>query len=355
MYTDRELDLIALSSFTGLTYAVRRALISEPAGSVDFEKQRGFLIKTLSCGVYNKLRADFYSPDYRAGLLRGLNESGIKCVTYVSAGYPEPLANIDTPPLVLYCRGDISLLQSRCFTVVGSRRSTPKALAECRRLSGRLAEKYTLVSGIAEGADTAALEGALQAGGRVISVLAGGLGYIYPACNAALYERVERHGLLVTEHPPGVQPKPYNFPVRNRILAGLSEGTLVVSAGTRSGALITADYAAEYGRDVYAFPYGIGEATGAGCNLLIKKGAYLTDNILDISPEFGLDLNTHGQNSVTEEEQAVLSAVRQLGEAFLPDVAARLGRLPHEVLPAITSLQIKGLLVSLGGNRYTAI
>ena len=130
----------------------------------------------------------------------------------------------------------------------------PKILADCRKIAGEASEKFTVVSGIADGADTAALEGALDAGGKVISVMANGLDYIYPLTNKDLAKRVEENGLLVSEYLPDVQPKPYYFPVRNRIIAGLSRGTLVVSAGVKSGALITADHAVDYGRDVFALP-----------------------------------------------------------------------------------------------------
>lgn len=344
MYTEEEIDLIVLSALPEAADAFKK--IASGA-----QKQGDFLIKTLPRGVYNKLRVDFY----RRSVLDELSEKGIKCVTILSPDYPETLKNIFSPPVLLYCKGDTSLLKSRCFSVVGSRRTTAKVIAECKNISGRLSEKFTVVSGIAEGADSAALEGALDAGGRVISVLASGFDKLYPAVNSDLCARIEERGLLVTEYAPEVQAKPYHFPVRNRIIAGLSEGTLVVSAGSRSGALITADYASDFGRDVFAFPYGIGSPTGEGCNALIKKGAYLAENILDISPEFGLDLNTPEQNRLSETESEVLEAVKALGDAFLPAVADRVKKLPYEIIPVICSLQIKKRIVGLGGNRYSAI
>lgn len=344
MYTEEEIDLIVLSALPEACDVLKKSMLYG-------EKQGDFLIKTLPRGVYNKLRADFY----RREILDNLRKKGIKCVTILSPDYPETLKNIYCPPVLLYCKGDTSLLKTRCFSVVGSRRTTAKVLADCSNISRRLSEKFTVVSGIADGADTAALEGALEAGGRVISVLASGFDKIYPAANLKLCAEIERCGLLVTEYAPEVKAKPYHFPVRNRIIAGLSEGTLVVSAGSRSGALITADYAADYGRDVFAFPYNAGSPTGEGCNALIKKGAYLTENILDISPEFGLDLNTPELNPLTQTEGEVLEAVRALGEAFLPAVADRVKKLPHEIIPVICSLQIKKRIVGLGGNRYSAI
>ncbi len=340
MYTEEEINLIMLSLSGGSGRGV-----SVP----DLQKASDNLIKTHRHGVYNKVK--------RADALKMLEEKGIECVTRLSPAYPETLANIDSPPAVLYCKGDTGLLKSDCFSVVGSRRTLPKALAECAKIAGELSKVFTVVSGLADGADASALEGALEAGGKVISVLAGGFDYIYPQCNKQLFESVAKRGLAVSEYPPDTQPRPYYFPVRNRIIAGLSKGVLVVSAGEKSGALITADYAAEYGRDVYAFPYSAGIASGKGCNALIKKGAYLTENILDIFEGLGLDFNTPAEKTLNlnENERAVLEIIRSEGEAFLPAVAQKLGKPHYEIIPAVTALQIKKLIINLGGNRYSAV
>lgn len=199
-----------------------------------------------------------------------------------------------------------------------------------------------------------AIEGALESG-RVISVLAHGFDYCYPAYNDRLVKTVEERGLLITEHTPQIAPKAYLFPVRNRIIAGLSEGTLVVSAGEKSGALITADYAVEYGRQLFVFPYNIGVASGAGCNSLIKKGGMLTENILDILSAFGLDFKEPEKQPLSEEEQRLFSLIGSSGEIFVPDAAEKLGRLPFQLIPLLTSLEVKGLIVRLGGNRYAVI
>ena len=315
-----------------------------------------FLIKTLSGGVYNKVNSLFHDEGYRGGILKSLEKKGIKCVTIYSDGYPETLKNISAPPVVLYCKGDVSLLKTDCFSIVGSRRTSQKSLADCKKMAGEISSRFTVVSGFADGADSAALEGALAAGGKVISVFANGLDYIYPAINRPLADKVEKCGLIITEYPPEVGPKPYHFPVRNRIIAGLSKGTLVVSADKTSGALITADYAADYGRDVFAFPYSIGAFSGAGCNALIKKGAFLAENILDIFRVYSLDFNTPAQTDpLSEDENAVYVAVKSLGDAFLPDVADTLGKPLYEVRSIICALEIKKKVAALGGNRYSAI
>lgn len=356
MYTNEEINLIVLSRLD-LNYGIVKFLLSDfQSSQPDFENRKDYLIKTLTCGVYNKVKSLFCDADYRAKTVKELDEKGIKCVTYFSPDYPETLKNIDTPPVTLYCIGDTRLLKSNCFSVVGSRRSTPKALADCNKISGELTAAFTVVSGLADGADSAAVEGALDAGGKVISVLAGGFDNVYPASNRGLFDKVCKFGLAVSEYTPETLCKPYYFPLRNRIIAGLSRGTLIISAGEKSGALITAEYALEYGRDVFAFPYNIGVPSGKGCNALIKKGACLTENILDIFKEFGVDLNKPVQRvRLSDDERAVYEEIKNEGEAFVPRVAQKLGKPPHTLIPIITSLQIKKLVKSLGGNRYTAL
>ncbi len=355
MYTEQEINLIVLSSFDCLSYNVKYALLKKLTScEPDFAEYENILIKKLSGGVYNKVKGKFYDPDYRKKLIDRLEKRGIRCVTYFSDGYPEALKNIPDPPVNLFCKGDVSLLKTRCFSVVGSRRSTQKCIADCKKLAGEISEKFTVVTGIAEGADTAACEGALSCG-KVITVLAYGFDYAYPAVNANLITRVGEEGLLVSEYPPQTQPKGYMFPFRNRIIAGLSQGTLIVSAGKKSGALITANYAADYGRDVFVFPYYPGAPSGAGCNFLIKNGAIPTENILDIFKEYGLDFKKPKKEILSQEESEVLAAVRGEGEAFLPAIADKLKKPAYKIIPVIASLEIKGLVVNLGGNRYSAV
>ena len=207
---------------------------------------------------------------------------------------------------------------------------------------------------MADGADSAAIEGALESG-KIISVLAYGFDYCYPAFNDRLIKSVEERGLLITEHTPQIAPKAYLFPIRNRIIAGLSDGTLVVSAGEKSGALITAEYALEYGRHLFAFPYNIGTASGAGCNSLIKKGGMLAENILDIFSAFGLDFKEPVKQPLTEEEQKLFNLIAEAGEIFLPKAAEKLGKMPFQLIPLLTALEVKGVVVRLGGNRYSAV
>lgn len=355
MYTDDEINLITLCSFEELSYKNKYILLNGLENAKpDFVKFEPLLIKSVPCGVYNNVKDKFYSAEYRARVLKNLQSRGIVCVTLFSQGYPEFLRQTPFPPIVLYCIGNEKLLKTRCFSVVGSRHSSTPALKECKKIAGELTQQFTVVTGAADGGDSAAIEGALQSG-KIISVLAYGFDYAFSAYNGALLKKVAESGLLISEHPPTVSPKTYLFPVRNRIIAGMSEGTLVVSAGMKSGALITADYAVEYGRQVFAFPYSIGTSSGAGCNSLIKKGGLLAENILDIFSLFGLDFKEPEKENLSADENAVYKLICDGGEVFVPDIAEKMGKLPHQLIPVLSSLEIKGLVVRLGGNRYSAL
>lgn len=355
MYTREETDLIVLCSFEELSYKSKYILLSAlKSKKPDFVKYENVLIKTLTRGVYNKVRDKFFNSEYRKAVLAGLEKRGITCVTLFSSDYPFALTQTPYPPIVLYCAGNVSLLKTRCFAVVGSRRTPTNVITECKKISKELTQHFTVVTGMAEGADSAVIEGAADSG-KLISVLAYGFDYCYPAVNQRLIQKVREKALLVSEYPPATSPKAYYFPVRNRIIAGLSEGTLVVSAGAKSGALITADYAVEYGRHLFAFPYGIGVSSGAGCNSLIKKGGLLTENILDIFSVFGLDFKEPAKAELTDDEKRLLEIISQSGEAFVPDIAEKLNKMPFQLIPLLTSLEVKGLIVRLGGNRYSVI
>ena len=354
-YTEEEVNLITLCSFTELSYNQRSALLGGLTSTrPDFVKYEKSLIKSLSDGVYNKVKSLFYDEKYRKRVLDRLEKSGVICVTYFSENYPEPLKNTEIPPIVLYCKGNLSLLNTDCFAVVGSRRTAPQALKECKKIAKELTQRFTVVSGIADGADAAAVEGALESG-RIISVQANGFNHFYPAMNKRLIEKVAERGLLLSEYPPEIAPQRHHFPIRNRIIAGLSKGTLIVSAGKKSGALITANYAAEYGREVFAFPYGIGVSSGEGCNYLIKNYGRLAENTLDIFGFFGLDFKPQDGVELSHDEKKLLDAIRESGEAFLPELAEKLGVLPFRLIPTISKLEIKGLIVGIGGNRYSAL
>lgn len=293
------------------------------------------------------------SFEYMRSLLAKYSEKGIMCVAFSSELYPEELRQISDPPLVLYCRGNAELLRERKLAIVGSRRTPPAVMKQTEIFSSELSKHFAIVTGLADGGDTAAALGALPRG-KLISVLAYGFDFVYPECNRHLLEQVTENALAVTEYLPDEAPKPYLFPVRNRIIAGLSEGVLVVSGGAKSGTRITADLAYEYGRDVFAFPYSLGAAAGEGCNALIKDYAKLTDNLVDITAAFGINLTEAKEVALTETERTVFEIIRE-GEAHVSQISERSGLKAYELPAILTALQMKKLIAPCGGNRYMAI
>ena len=212
----------------------------------------------------------------------------LRILTLNDAEYPDRLRNIYDPPLLLYCRGRLPAVDEEvAVAVVGTRTATPYGIREAERISYELVSGGAIVvTGLARGIDSAAARGALRAGGQAVGILGNGVDVIYPRENRSLYEDVAAVGTLISEYPPGTAPSSSHFPVRNRIISGLSLAVLVVEAPERSGALITAATALEQSRDVYAIPGPVDAAMSRGCNRLIREGAGLTTCGWDILRDY---------------------------------------------------------------------
>lgn len=238
---------------------------------------------------------------------------GCRVLTLYDETYPTLLKKIDTPPLILYVRGELTRGDSLSISLVGSRNAKDYGRKVGYRLSYQLAQRgLTVVSGFAKGIDTSAHRGALEAGGRTIAVMGNGLSFVYPATNRALVEKIEASGALISEFPIGAKPKPRNFPRRNRIISGLTLGTVVVEASNRSGALITARLAGEQGREVFAVPGEIFSELSTGTHKLINDGAKLINTVDDLLSE----LPQHALNQVqspvsTSSEPSIASESSQ--------------------------------------------
>ena len=229
-----------------------------------------------------------------------IREYDCQVVMLYDDAYPQYLKEIDTPPLVLYIRGELTPEDSLSLSVVGSRDAKDYGRKVSYRLSYQLAQRgLTVVSGLAKGIDTSAHRGALEAGGRTIAVMGNGLSFIYPATNSDLAEKIAESGALISEFPMGVKPKPRNFPRRNRIISGLTLGTVVVEASNRSGALITARLAGEQGREVFAVPGEIFSELSTGTHKLINNGAKLINTVDDLLNE----LPPYALNRIQSDEQ----------------------------------------------------
>ena len=337
-------------------------------------REQAKLLEDKDCSGADRILADCQQLD-------------LDLLTIQDAGYPNRLRNIYDPPCLLYVRGRLPAFDDEAsIAVVGTRDCTPYGVSCAEKLGyGLAAGGAVVVSGLARGVDSAALRGALRAGGTVTAVLGNGLDVVYPPENQYLYEDVAAAGALISEYPPGTPPEAKHFPVRNRIMSGLCLGTLVVEAPARSGALITAGTALEQGRDVFAVPGPIDAPASVGCNRLIRDGAGLVSDAWDIlgeyEPRFPDKLRregakespavlgyqarqktepkpvppsvslSHNDYSLTDDQICLLRALTE--EPMLVDDLIELTDIPtRRVLSALTVLEIEHLVTQHSGKRY---
>ena len=278
-------------------------------------------------------------------------------VTLADPDYPPLLREIIDPPLALHVRGDRSLLAQKSIAVVGSRRASPYAINVARQLAGDLARSGLLiVSGLARGVDAAAHEAALDASFPTIAVLGTGIDVAYPRTNRALYKRIVDRGLLVSEFAPGTPPLALNFPIRNRVISGLTLGTIIVEATSRSGSLITARMAAEQNRDVFAVPGSIFSPGSEGTHRLIQYGAKLVHDANDVLDELQLPLLARDAPSEPESPlREVLAAFTRDEGVDVESIALRLKRSPAALAESLLQLELGGWIRALPGARYVRV
>ena len=283
----------------------------------------------------------------------------IKRTAIGEAGYPGLLKHIARPPDVLYTIGDMEILGERSVAVVGARKASAYGKWAAYHIGRRLAEcGVVTVSGLAYGCDAEAHRGALEAGGKTVAVLGCGPDVGYPAGNAGLYRQIVDKGLILSEYPPGTQPRAYRFPQRNRIISGVSEAVVVAEAGLSSGSLITAACAGEQGRSVFAVPGNISAAGSLGCNKLIQDGAVPVVVIDDILREIGVRTESGPQDAAEglgADERAVYGEVRENGEVTADFIARRLNKSVAEINGIVGILEIKGFLVTSMGKIFVAM
>lgn len=289
-------------------------------------------------------------------------EAGLHLVAWDDPRYPPLLKEIVNPPLVLYVKGDATLLATPALAVVGARAATSYGQKIAGELAGGLARQgFTVVSGLALGIDGVAHRHALRAGGKTVAVLGCGVDIAYPAQHRGLYQEIAEQGALVSDYPLGTPPEGFRFPARNRIISGLCRGVAVIEAAKHSGSLITAELAMEQGREVFAVPGRVDSAKSEGCHRLIREGATLIHTVADIVAELEYPAATAGapepqtvapgNQELSPEEQCIVACL----EAYPKDIDTIITatRIPaQKVVTLLLGLELKGVVAAQPGQQY---
>ena len=271
--------------------------------------------------------------------------------------YPQCLKEISNPPLKLYYKGNLDLLKDeRLIAVVGTRNPSSYGKLCCEYMVKKMTSaNITIVSGFAKGIDSIAHKTSLLAGGKTIAVIASGLDIVYPASNLSLYREIEEKGLILSEYEAGVKPFKFNFPQRNRIIAALSKGTIVVESKDRGGSLITADLALEFNRDVYAVPGDVFSEYSKGCNNLIRDSkAKSLSNINELLDDYSWKIEEKNiNNKYTQNQLLILNSLSS--EKNLDNILIETKIEQTEILAELMALEIMGVIKSIAGGRYKKI
>ena len=347
-----QLDYVALS----LLPVWRWRVVTE--GLRDGKTPAAVLLEQCADAVSRKGRTPAWSsPEWvraQAGtMLARACAAGIQPLIQPDVSYPAQLLQIVDPPPVLWLRGQSDALNRPAVAIVGSRAGTNYALSVAERLAADLAASgVCVVSGLARGVDSAAHRGALTAGGLTVGVLGCGVDVSYPPENAGLIAEVTATGAVVSELPPGTQPRPGFFPRRNRIISGLVRAVVIVEAGEKSGSLITARCALEQGRDVLAVPGNVLTGRNKGGHALLRDGARVVESATDILDEIGQTARSDDQCCSAASDDVVLSVLTPGESSDLDDISARTGLPVAELLPRLLQLELHGSVRREPGGRF---
>ncbi len=353
--TNEDKNILWLDLFDFLAYGKKIKLLESIKKNENLREQ--FLkvqaIKeVLTNEEFNKM-ALCLSDEYLNRHLRDYEKDNIQLITFNNPNYPYTLKEITTPPLCLYCKGDVGLLNSECFAVVGTRKPTDYGIVVTKQYSKEISKHMTIVSGLATGIDSVAHKTALEENGKTIAVLAGGFNHIYPQTNYNLAKTIEETNLLVSEYPPNTKPLSYYFPIRNRIIAGLSRGVLVPEMGEKSGSMHTINYALEFNRDIFVVPGRINSPMSKGANMLLKT----LQGCITLSPDDILETYRLNKQETKQTKQIDINAQMVLN--FIESEKRSFQEiLDHTKLPAselntmLISLELEGMLIKLANNSY---
>lgn len=358
MYSKSEKAIIWLDMFDFLTYKKQESILAifdDPAQMLDsFASSYGILQDVLTKQQHAQM-VYALNEQYLNSYILNLDSKNIKVLTYVSDKYPQQFLNYEDKPFILYYKGDISLLKTKCVAVVGSRKPTNYGKSVTEKFARAIATSgVTVVSGLADGVDSIAHRTTLDCGGKTIAVMGSGFNNIYPKTNYNLEQQIEQTGLVITEYKPTELPAPWHYPLRNRIIAGLSNAVLITEASAKSGSLYTKEYCLEYGVDLYAIPGEITNYSSSGCNMIIKAGqaslAITADDILD-------QINvTNKYNPVVRnfqlsfDEQNILSAIK--GETHFDEIQLATKLDTKTLITLLTTMELSGIIKKLAGNFY---
>jgi DNA processing protein len=303
------------------------------------------------------------TPDRSAGVrllaadaVRRAASASIAAIPWSDPSYPIPLTTIPDPPPVLWTRGAAAALSTPAVAIVGSRAASPYGLAVAEQLAGDLAASgLTIVSGLARGVDSAAHRGALAAGGVTVAVLGSGVDVVYPREHAALARDIDVRGAVVSELVPGTRPQQWFFPLRNRIISGLSRAVVVIEASEKSGSLITARTALEQGRDVLAVPGNVLTGRNRGAHALLRDGAKIVESADDILEELGMHRSAvggRGGGGTPAAGDPVLDCLIAGEACDLDEISERSGLNTPRLLPRLFELELEGLVRRVGGGRF---
>jgi len=359
-------SLVALNMIEGLGPVTIRRLV-ESAGSAG---------RALGATEDELRRVEGIGPETAARIVRGrksvdvsaeirkVQESRLALIPFTDTAYPELLKQIYDPPPILYVRGALKPEDRHAIAVVGARRCSSYGVSCAERLAGQLAGVgFTVVSGLARGLDTAAHRGALRSKGRTIAVLGSGLNRLYPPENRELADEIASSGAVISEFPMDAGPQRTNFPLRNRLISGLSLGVVVVEAARKSGSLITAAQALEQGRTVFAVPGRIDSFTSRGVHALIRDGAKLVESVEDICQEFpylfpaaeaAAAAGEGGEKprpKLAPDEEAVFNAL-SAEERSIDEIIGACSLSPASVAASLLSLELKHLVIQLPGKMF---
>ena len=358
-------DWIILNMIPGVGSSTFRRLIKffgSPSAVLNTSLKELAMVRGLTPSVCQSIIAHKESIEIDEEL-RLIEKHSCNIITIEDQTYPSALKAIHDPPPLLYVKGELTEADSNSIAIVGTRNASPYGKMASEKLSNQLASRgITVVSGLAHGIDSYAHNGALSASGRTIAVMGNGLDIIYPSENAKLFDAIVNSGAVISELSMGTQPRRGMFPQRNRLISGISLGTLVVEASRQSGALITADLALEQGREVFAIPGPIYSEESKGTNWLIKQGAKLVDSVEDILEELPshsfqqTDDNIKNEDAIVEsqlpQDEGTIWKVIGSSPIHIDDISRQSGLPIFKVCSVLVMLELKGLVQQLSGKMF---